>query len=368
VVLAAGHALIRGLRKQGSEVELTQALAGVLAAEPRMAADFVRLVFDRAPHGGRVDLNGLPELLECLPEQRVEEGRADLSFVDYSRRWHVIVEIKIHAGYGHDQVARYLRSLNNTPKGALAAITRDVPTSGDLAGDDSRWAGSVQWSRLLPGLRKLIPDDEQLQAQWPLFLDVLEEEGSMGFTGADAQLFEAWAKFPAAKDHLIAFVDTLRRAAFEALTRELSAADETDRALPRTAKEVKSGKAGSVVRSRFGKIVVAYQVPADRPGERLWIGLWGHSQPRFMVEIPWPADDDPVRQARVVESLLAFGFESWKDKQLTRYLPLDATSLSSPDLEARVLSFVAESFRRIAQSGVFALASETLDPEAPLEE
>jgi hypothetical protein len=332
-----------------------------------MSAEFVRLVFSKAPHGTRVDLNGLPDRLECEAERPIEEGRADLTFVDDSRRWMAIVEIKIHAGYGHDQVARYLRSLDKAPRGALAAITRDVPTSGDSAGDDRRWAGSVQWSHLLPELSELLPVDNHLRSQWPLFLDVLKEEGSMGFTGADDELFKAWAKFPNARAHLTDFVDTLRRRAFETLILELTSAAESDQALPHTAKEVTAGKAGSVVRSRFGKIVIPYQVPADRPGERLWIGLWGHSKPRFMVEIPWPADSDPVRQARVVEYLLAAGFESWKDRQLTRYLPLDDALLSSQDLEERVLSFVGESFRIIAQSGVLALASEPLEPEAPME-
>ena len=38
MVLSARHALIRGLQQQGSETELTQALAAVFAAEPAMAS------------------------------------------------------------------------------------------------------------------------------------------------------------------------------------------------------------------------------------------------------------------------------------------------------------------------------------------
>jgi hypothetical protein len=82
MALTAAHALIRGLRRQGSEVELTRALASVFAAEPRMSAEFVRLVFSKAPHGTRVDLNCLPDRLECEAERPIEEGRADLTFVD----------------------------------------------------------------------------------------------------------------------------------------------------------------------------------------------------------------------------------------------------------------------------------------------
>ena len=106
------HALIRGLRNPASETELTRVLASVSAVEPQMASEFVRLVCTRAPRAGRVDLDGFPDRLECLSEQSLAEGRADLSFVSADRAWHVIVELKIHAGYGHDQLARYLSSFH----------------------------------------------------------------------------------------------------------------------------------------------------------------------------------------------------------------------------------------------------------------
>lgn len=371
MALAARHALLRGLRRQGSETELTQTLASVFAAEPRMAAQFVQLVFGEAPHGARVNLRGLPEHLECRAEHAVAEGRVDLSFVDELRRWHVIVEIKIRAGYGPNQVCRYLQSLDGAPRAALVAVTRDVPTRGDSAGDDRRWAGSVQWARLLPGLRSLTPTDPDLAAQWPLFLDVLEEEGSMGFTEANEQLFKAWAAYPDARNHLVDFVDTLRRASLEALNRELGAAAGSDPTLPRAATEVSFGKSGRVVSPRFGKIVVGYQIPADRPGERLWIGLWGWSEPRFMVEVPYPAQSaDLERRAETIEALLTAGFESWRDRLLTRYLTLDEYLLSSPALETSVLDFAAESFGILARSGVFDLASVPVpEPEMlPAEE
>lgn len=364
MALMARHALIHGLRKPGGETELTRALAAVFAAEPSMAAEFARLVLDAAPRRSFLNLDDLPTRLECRPEQSIDEGRADLSFVDEARRWHVIAELKIHAGYGPDQVERYLRSLRLVPLGVLVAITRDVPTSGDSAGNSRSWAGSVQWSQLLHGMRALSPSDPDLRAQWPLFLDVLEEEGSMGFTRADAQLFNAWARYPGAREHLMAFVESLRRAILEGVNRELSAVAGEDSELPRDASEVKVGKAGRVVTPRRGKIAVGYNVPAQRPGERLRIGLWGWDEPRFLVEIPWPsASGDPERQSRVVQELLDAEFESWRDKQLTRYLKLDDALLSSPDLSKEVFTFVAESVRLLAQSGVFALASDPLESD-----
>jgi hypothetical protein len=100
MALAACHALIRGLRKSSDDTALTRTLAAVFAAEPRMASDFVRLVLGVAPRRSCIDHDQLPDLLECRPEPLIAEGRADPSFVEDSRRWHVIPELKIRAGYG----------------------------------------------------------------------------------------------------------------------------------------------------------------------------------------------------------------------------------------------------------------------------
>ena len=61
------------------------------------------------------------------------------------------------------------------------------------------------------GVRALRPRNGMLAQQWPLFLDVLEKEGAMGFTRPDTDLFRAWAKYKQARKHMIDFVDTLRR-------------------------------------------------------------------------------------------------------------------------------------------------------------
>jgi hypothetical protein len=363
-VLHARHALIRGLRNRGSETELTRALAAVFSEEPSMAAAFVRHVISKAPHGDRIDLSRLPLELECDAERAVAEGVADLSFRDAARRWQVIVELKIYAGYGHHQIERYLRSLPDPPHAALIAVTRDVPTYGDYEGEDRRWAGSVQWGRVLPGLRGLVPTDDGLRAQWPLFLDVLEEEGSMGFTKANAELFQAWAKYPYARQHLMDFVDSIRRPALDALRTELVSAAARDPACPTSAEVATRGKTKKrAVVPRMGKILVGFSVPEGTP-ERLWVGLWGWEEPHFIVEVPYPAEgSDPAARAAAVEALLEAGFDSWRDRLLTRYLALDPHVLDAPDLQERVLHFAKDSFASIASSGVLSLASQAVEDE-----
>ena len=356
------HAVIRGLRDVRSETELTRTLAAVLDAEPAMAGDFVRLVLRSAPRSGHIDGSRLPPNLRCEAEQTLEEGRVDLTFSDVNGEWRVLVEIKIDAGYGHEQIRRYLRSFRGDPRRTvLVAITRNVPTYGDFGDDDPSWAGSVQWAKLLPGLRTLQPANSSLALQWPLFLDVLESEGSMGFTQPDVALFRAWAQYVYARGHMVDFVDSVRRPLLDALHHALAATADGRQPAELAAFRTRGKKAQRVVVPRFGKVVVGFRVPAHGP-ERFWAGLWGWAEPRFMVEIPYPKPDAGRADARAaaLAALHDAGFESWRNRILTRYLPLTDELLRSRELEDTVVDFARASFGSIVESGVLGLAAEPL--------
>jgi hypothetical protein len=186
----------------------------------------------------------------------------------------------------------------------------------------------------------------------------------MGFTKANAELFDAWAKYPSARQHLMDFVDSIRRPALDALRAELAAAAAKDPACPTSADVATRGKTKKrAVVPRMGKILVGFSVPEGTP-ERLWIGLWGWEEPHFIVEIPYPAEgSDPAARAAAVEALLEAGFDSWRDRLLTRYLALDSVVLDAPDLQERTLDFAKASFAAIASSGVLSLASQTVEDE-----
>lgn len=355
MALAARHALIAGLRHGRSETELTRALASVFAVEPLLAVSFLKLVLEHAPRAGGVDLSGLPaEGLECRAERSLEEGRADLSFTDAAGRWHAIVEIKIYAGYGPDQVRRYLRSLPPVKHGVVVAVTRDVPTYGEST-TDKRWAGSVQWSTLLPGLRQLRPVDPDLAAQWPLFLDVLEAEGDMGFTKANDELFRAWANYPIARQHLMEFIDTMRRALLDELRLALVGPGRSGEA---AAEFSTRGKLERAVIPRLGTIHIGFRVPADGP-ERLWVGVWGCGELYFFVEVGYPVatEASAKRCAKAVESLVDQGFTNVRDSSLTREIELTAELLADDELQVKMLEFARESFAMMKRSGVFKLGA-----------
>ncbi len=111
------------------------------------------------------------------------------------------------------------------------------------------------------------------------------------------------------------------------------------------------------------RILVGFSVPEGTP-ERLWIGLWGWDEPHFIVEIPYPAEgSDPAARAEAVEALLQDGFQSWRDRILTRYLALDRAVLNAPDLAERTLDFAKASFAVIASSGVLSLAPQAVEDE-----
>jgi hypothetical protein len=361
MALAARHALIAGLRHGRSETELTRALASVFTAEPMLGASFLRLVLSHAPHAGGINLSSLPAALECRAEQALDEGRADLSFTDAAGRWHAIVEIKIYAGYGHDQVGRYLRSLGSAEHGAVVAVTRDVPTHGESV-IDTRWAGSVQWSTLLPGLRRLRPIDPDLAAQWPLFLDVLEAGGDMGFTKANPELFQAWANYPIARQHLVEFLDTMRRALLDELRAVLVGPDAPPQAA--AADFATKGKSERVVVAPLGKVYVGFRVPAGGP-ERLWVGLWGWGGELYLnVDVAYlvATVTDAEQWSKAVETLRGHGFQNVRDSDVSRDLELTPELLVEDELQQKVLDFAKESFALLKQSGVFELAAPAAVP------
>jgi hypothetical protein len=156
------HALIRGLRLRAHEAQLTQAVAAVAASDPRFASAFVGLVLDVARadsrHSANVTAMGIPPpQLDCRAEESVYDehdlglGRVDLRF-DGGEDFTLLVENKLFSGFGHEQLNRYQAALEFLPeerrRSGLVAITRDVPTHGELDAGAERWLGAVRWARL----------------------------------------------------------------------------------------------------------------------------------------------------------------------------------------------------------------------------
>jgi hypothetical protein len=69
----------------------------------------------------------------------------------------------------------------------------------------------------MPSLRRLRPRNDFLALQWPLLLDILEDEGAVGITDPNPELLEVWARSFRARDHTVGFVESLRAPMLEGL-------------------------------------------------------------------------------------------------------------------------------------------------------
>jgi PD-(D/E)XK nuclease superfamily len=364
-------AIIRGLRRPRYEPQLTLALAALFAAEPKIASEFVRLLLDRLPVDRpdlptRVDSSEVPPELSCSPEESFSEGRLDLRF--RGGEWDVIVELKIGAGYGAEQLNRYLKAFSKTERkhAYLVAITRDVSRYGEPE-SHKRWLGSLQWRHLLHELRGLKIESVALKSQWATLLDVFEEEGSMGFTEPKPELFEVYGHMRTAAAHTDRFLEVLRHPLLDALRSARGGGkDKADLAGDPKRKPV-------IMRSRNGAAEIPFVVPA---GGRIRVraGLFAYDPPTRFAIAPHGAERltaslDP-REVRVRDALIDAGFRERKGQQrdLRALLDLDEEILRSDQLEERIVDWARCKFMAMEEAGFFALPSVLSDDLPTLDE
>jgi hypothetical protein len=331
----------------------------VLVAVCREDADFagrlLGLVLDR------LDGPFLPAStpLDVIAEEAVRGSRFDLRF--RGAGWDVIVELKIHADYGPGWLDRYRDSLTQVEHAYVAAITRDIPW-GELPPDQAnRWLGATRWRDLLPGLRTLPVGDPELRTQWLLFLDVLEEEGSMGFTRPDPNLFDDFARARLATGHMEELLRVLERPLLHAL-RDAVGGEEESACLHWR-------RGGRFSRSRWGRLDIPFRVPASVGNWRVRAGLIGWEPPAAFCVQPAPDQRWDVRTFApgaqlAVDSLIGAGFEP---KWMRKYLSLDSSLIASPSFEEQLVEWARERFAEIETAGVFQLPVSAFGPALPPE-
>lgn len=338
-------ALLRGLRRRGDEAQLTQALAALAQADGAFARSFLTLVL-------RGHLSAVPHDLEVAAEEIVADGRVDLR--SRAAGFDAIVELKIHAGYGHNQVERYLAALERSgaPERHLVAITRDVQLYGEpILDGQTAWRGSQQWRALFPELKLLRFDNAGLARQWLLLLDILEMEGSMGFTKPDPELFDAFARARVAAKHMDDFLRVLQAPLLNALRDALGGGENV------AGLYWASGR--RFARTRWGRLDIPFRVPAGGPG-RVRAGLIGWNPPATFYVQPapdqrWDRQQFRPEAERALKALLDAGFDPVYMRQ---YLRLDAELTSASDLEERVVTWAHARFVELAQSGLLELPVE----------
>lgn len=227
---------MRGLRIRNHEAQLTQVVAAVADSDPLFASAFVKLLLQVAAsdarHRRNVEAMGTPpDELGCRAEESVYDeydfglGRVDLRF-DGGDDFTLFVENKLHSGFGRDQLNRYQAALKTLPeervRSGLLAITRDVPSQGELDAGAVGWLGAIRWARLYDeGLAYLPIKDPDVRVQWKLLFDVMHTQGDLGLTSVDAELVRAWARYSDGREHLRDLLDNLREGALDIVRDEL---------------------------------------------------------------------------------------------------------------------------------------------------
>lgn len=365
------QALLWGLRRKRDEAQLTQVIAEVARADSRFASAFVELLLEVAangPHGvnvRRLTDKGIPVNIGCRAEQHLRDtgdsslGRVDLRF-DGGDDFTLFVENKLYAGYGDDQVNRYLAALDRLPeerRSGLIAVTRNVPTYGEPRLEESqRWLGSVRWAHLRDGLRTLPIADPELCQQWQLFIDVLDQQGDLGMTSAQPDLIRAWALYRQGRDHLVDLLDQIQQPACAVVEAEV---------VKRYGKKAKGqplvsqyarGKKQQVVQRDQVSVYLGFRIPANVKDSAVLIQFNGYfGVPHFTIEArPWNAewlldrDDRPfVAAARMLESK---GFQSNGRRWAKIHDPSEYIDAS--DVPARLMELVSEAIPSLVQSGI----------------
>ena len=361
--LGAEHALIHALRQPGAETQVTDAIGAACAADPAFAADVARLMLSSAPRP--VPPHALlPSQLRCTRELGIEGGRVDLSFTDEAGNWHLLVEVKLHSGYGPRQLERYLEALRSEAcHRVLLAVTRSVPRRGEFAaGANPNWGGSIRWSKLLPGLRELRPRPALLADQWSLLLDVLEEEGAMGFTQPDPELLRAWTLARGARKHVELLLNSIQ-------DRLVASAEEM------------VGKEGSVslvppaprsaIRITSGDAYFEFRLSEDGP-RRLRVGLRGSGPPlRALVAFRRPEGHDAGSEAALaLRRAEELDFDARSGSRFSYlYKALGDAEIGSPDLPEHVAGWIEEQMTALWATGVLQVPlGATTEPEADAED
>jgi len=377
---SAKHALLRGLRLRGNEAQLTQVIAAIAQSDSGFASAFATLVLKVARSDGRhlanvEQMGTAPSELTCQAEHSVYDeydaglGRVDLRF-DGGDDFTLFVENKLHSGFGHEQLLRYQRALKNLPdersRSGLVAITRDIPSHGELEAGAERWLGAVRWARLYDeGLDKLPIADPDVASQWRSLLVVMHDQGDLGLTKVDSDLIVAWSRYEEGQFHLMDILNDVRQKALDILRRQMKAKHRgAGLALDDIAGLHFFGRTETVpVHREKGAVWTGFRVPASINLDTVRLTFWtkDSGEPVFSVEVvPWHAAqrlEDKNRQLFGTVSKLAkasFQGAPYKGKHVwwTEHKPEEY--LDANDVPARLIELIDKDITAIVSSGVLA--------------
>ena len=285
----------------------------------------------------------------------------------------LVVENKLFSGFGPDQLKRYQAALRvvrgHGGRGGLIALTRDVPTSGELRPDAGDWLGSVRWARILPRLRTLSVADSGVAAQWQLLLDVLDEQGDLGMTQIDAGAVRAWSRYYEGREQLQWLLEQIFAETLDYTRSVLAKAHRRLATREELAALWYKGKARRVlIQQSQSEMRFGISVPAAYTDQSLQIAVWMENpgEIRFGVTVlPRDAADALDRRdaqlLRQLKALTERGFVQ-TGSSAAWFTSHDGNAiLNSPDVPAALLEAIKPDLSAIADSKIL-----TFDLTGPL--
>jgi hypothetical protein len=369
------YALLRGLRMRGNEHQVTQAIAALSQSDERFALALVRLLLRVAATDGRharnVALMGEPpEELSCVAELNVYDqhdlgvGRVDLRF--HGDDFTLIVENKLHSGFGHQQLARYqaaLRALPASTRAGLLAVTADVPSHGELDAGSDGWLGAVRWARLYDeGLADLPISHADVRTQWRSLVEILHDEGDLGLTSVDVDLITAWSRYEAGQAHLAALLNGIRQRTLDALRESLAPKRYSAGGRRGVADFHHFGiRERQPIKTQKSAVWTGFRVPADINRPVIRLSFWSDGATAFSVEVaPWQAAERIAADERQIRSAAArlhrdgFQADHWYGEYLWWHEYRAEDFLDRVDVSARLLELIESDINAIAGSGILA--------------
>lgn len=367
------HALVWGLRATRRENQLTNVVASISATDRRFAEGFVDALiaqtYDDCPHTREVGrrLRPLPLTIRGGRERTLYDergkslGRVDLTFADASAEsdFILLVENKLYAGFEPTQLERYRAGLRlvrgSGGRGAVVAVTRVVPTRGELHQGDPEWLGCIRWARLVRRLRHLEIVDTGVGAQWRLLLDVLEHQGDLGMTELNSDAVRAWARYREGREQLELLLDQIAGDTLEHVRQELKRAYRIGGDATSLAAFYIEGN--QVTKSTLEETWLGVSVPADYVDYSLRVMVWMETnRPLIGVEVT-PRGAASLLNARnptllkQLRALTELGFKGWGSAHWHSEHEAEPL-LSSPDAPQALLTIVRREISAIVETGI----------------
>jgi hypothetical protein len=362
------------LRRVGDEAQWTQLIAATAAHDDAFAAKLAEALIDAAPRADRASaLKPLPHRLNCRAERVVHDaadvgqGRVDLVFTGDDIA--LLCELKLHSGYGHRQLERYLTALEALPerrKALIAATTLQPQHGEEVVAGRPEWLGSIRWADVYDRLAALAPSDPAVANTWRAILALMRRTGDFGPMDLQDDLILGWARRDDAEAALRGLLTNLSTPALE-----------TIRATAGSAEMRWKGKTQNIF-SMKNQMFLHYAVPAEANEARLRLQvIVFDGRPYFTVEARYehPAEHvaNDATVATATAALQTRGFQHGRDGTGWFWVRIANPEdwLAGPNTAQRMLAIVEETLPILQASGLFdALAARrpTTSETSPAED